>query len=231
LADECHGEPQEQYGTNQVFVGGVHGQVTASMLAQIMATEFGPVRFTRLHTDQHLYPNGVFTECTHTSNRVVCAASGLVQFVSHDSFALAVARRALTITTNRFANKRLQIDPYLHEYAVDCFECRRTCAYGMCRACLVHLCDECFAVRFVRSSPGASTVFAAALHRLQSFAGNENGYKAPPLDLLNMGAHMLFVVFALFDIRVFARCSWQMWLVTLHFLAGVACKFVSRLVC
>lgn len=45
-----------------VFVGALHGMITAAALASIMEELFGPVLFAGLDTDKHKYPIGKYSD-------------------------------------------------------------------------------------------------------------------------------------------------------------------------
>jgi hypothetical protein len=79
-----------------VFVGALHGLVTAHGLAMVFEELFGPVEYALLDTDQHGYPSG----------------SGRVAFLSPDSHLRAVLAGAVTIHTPGF-RKKVQVDPFL----------------------------------------------------------------------------------------------------------------------
>ena len=41
-----------------MFLGALHGMLTAQLLALILATQFGPVRLVMIDADNSLYPKG-----------------------------------------------------------------------------------------------------------------------------------------------------------------------------
>ncbi|KAI1710116.1 RNA recognition motif domain-containing protein [Ditylenchus destructor] len=82
--------------SNTVFVGALHGLITASALATIMEETFGGIimRVT-INTDKYNYPIG----------------SGHVTFADNASYNRAIKARFLVIRTSKFV-KKIQIDPY-----------------------------------------------------------------------------------------------------------------------
>ncbi|KAI0982635.1 hypothetical protein GJ496_000200 [Pomphorhynchus laevis] len=124
-----------------VFVGALHGMITASGLAKIMSEMFGPVDSVMLDTDKHRYPIG----------------SGRVTFVHHCSYQQAIRTQFVRVKTSAF-DKTIQIDPYL--YDEPCFICS-SFGFGspsssqtnnvsfngplaFCRSCMVYFCSTCW---------------------------------------------------------------------------------------
>ncbi|XGW19584.1 hypothetical protein V3C99_003438 [Haemonchus contortus] len=109
-----------------VFVGALHGMITAHVLFSIMNELYGDVAFVGIDTDKYKYPIG----------------SGRVTFYSHSSYFHAIESAFLEIRTSKFC-KRVQIDPFLEDsYCMVCFEypgpyfCRdRTCFRYYCASC------------------------------------------------------------------------------------------------
>ncbi|XP_077993031.1 cytoplasmic polyadenylation element-binding protein 1-like isoform X2 [Glandiceps talaboti] len=112
--------------TKTVFVGALHGMLTADGLAHIMNDLFGGVAYAGIDTDKHKYPIG----------------SGRVTFNNHKSFMKAVTAAFVEIKTPKFT-KKVQIDPYLEDsLCSSCqtqpgpFFCREVCCFKYyCRSC------------------------------------------------------------------------------------------------
>ncbi len=114
--------------SNTVFVGALHGMLTADGLAKVMDDLFGGVIFAGLDTDKHKYPLG----------------SGRVSFDNQDSYMKAVSAAFVEIKSARF-KKKIQIDPYIENESL-CAVCSRpqqspifcrdlTCFRYYCRSC------------------------------------------------------------------------------------------------
>jgi len=111
--------------TKTVFVGALHGMLTAEGLAQIMNDLFGGVVYVGIDTDRHKYPIG----------------SARVTFSNHNSYSRAVKAAFVEIKSSRF-NKKIQIDPYLeNSICTSCqmqpgpIFCRDQCFRYFCKAC------------------------------------------------------------------------------------------------
>jgi len=111
-----------------VFVGALHGMLTADGLAKVMDDLFGGVIFAGLDTDKHKYPLG----------------SGRVTFDNQDSYLKAVSAAFVEIKSARF-KKKIQIDPYIENESL-CAVCKLpqqspifcrdlTCFRYFCRSC------------------------------------------------------------------------------------------------
>lgn len=87
-----------------VFVGNLHGTMTARDLAHIMNELFGGVVYAGIDIDKLKYPIG----------------SGRVTFAHQQNFMRAVRAAFVDIQSLKFS-KRIQIDPYLED--VQCFLC------------------------------------------------------------------------------------------------------------
>merc|ERR1712013_267557 len=81
-----------------VFVGALHGMMTAQGLALVFNDLFGGVVYSGLDTDKFKYPIG----------------SGRVTFNNSRSYMKAVAAAFIEIKTPRFC-KKVQVDPYLED--------------------------------------------------------------------------------------------------------------------
>jgi len=109
-----------------VFVGALHGVLTAEGLAQVFADLFGGVIYAGIDTDRFKYPIG----------------SGRVTFSNAKSYMKAVAAAFIEIKTVKFT-KKVQVDPYLEDALCSCcfvrqgpYFCRDlTCFNYFCRAC------------------------------------------------------------------------------------------------
>ena len=84
--------------TKTVFVGALHGQLTAEGLAKIMNDLFDGVVYVGIDTDKYKYPLG----------------SARVTFNNSRSYMKAVSAAFIEIRTSKFT-KKLQVDPYLED--------------------------------------------------------------------------------------------------------------------
>ncbi|CAD6197754.1 unnamed protein product [Caenorhabditis auriculariae] len=112
----------------EVFVGALHGMMTAQVLHSIMENMFGEVECVMLDTDKYKYPIG----------------SGRVTFQSHKAYFNAIDVGFLEVRTSKF-KKRVQIDPFLEEST--CMQCNGQIAKFFCRAriCFKYYCELCWA--------------------------------------------------------------------------------------
>nr|XP_033337068.1 cytoplasmic polyadenylation element-binding protein 1 isoform X2 [Megalopta genalis] len=110
-----------------VYVGALHGMLTASDLAKIMDDLFHGVIYAGIDTDKHKYPIG----------------SGRVTFKTKHSYMKAVATAFVEIKTPKFT-KKVQVDPYLEDSM--CSECSVQQGPYFCRdaMCLRHFCRICW---------------------------------------------------------------------------------------
>ncbi|KAL7668185.1 hypothetical protein ACOME3_008899 [Neoechinorhynchus agilis] len=117
-----------------VFVGALHGMISANLLARIMSEKFGPVAEARIDTDRYRYPIG----------------SGRVTFLHDLSYRKAIADRFLRLKTPTF-KKVLQIDPFLFDEP--CSMCKnfahlfapiRKSTIAFCRTCFEYFCPICW---------------------------------------------------------------------------------------
>ncbi|CAJ0948707.1 unnamed protein product, partial [Mesorhabditis belari] len=113
-----------------IFVGGLHGMLTAEALFTIMNQTFGDVIYVGIDTDKYKYPIG----------------SGRVTFSSYMAFFQAVGSAHLAIRTNKFL-KRIQIDPFLEEAL--CMMCKKANGQVFCtrRQCFSYFCLVCWQLR------------------------------------------------------------------------------------
>ncbi|KHN72990.1 Cytoplasmic polyadenylation element-binding protein 3 [Toxocara canis] len=112
-----------------VFVGGLHGTLTAQSLYWIMAEVYGNALFVAIDTDKYKYPIG----------------SGRVSFSSRTSYLRAVDSKFLEIRTSKFS-KRVQVDPFLEE--AKCSQCDSAEGPYFCRerSCFKYYCLQCWQV-------------------------------------------------------------------------------------
>jgi len=110
-----------------VFVGALHGMLTAEGLAHIMNDLFGGVAYVGIDTDKYKYPIG----------------SGRVTFNNHKSYTKAVQAAFVGIRSARFT-KKIQIDPYLENSI--CSQCKVSEGPIFCRdiACFSYYCRACW---------------------------------------------------------------------------------------
>lgn len=108
-----------------IFVGALHGKLTAEGLALIMNDLFDGVVYAGIDTDKHKYPLG----------------AGRVTFNNQQSYMKAIQTGYLLIKTPIFT-KKVQIDPYLEDnLCSSCkihhgpYFCRETCFRYFCRVC------------------------------------------------------------------------------------------------
>jgi len=109
-----------------VFVGALHGKLTADGLAKIMNDLFDGVVYAGIDTDKHKYPIG----------------SGRVTFNCNRSYMKAVASAFIEIKTTKFT-KKVQVDPYLEDALCSMcgvhhgpYYCREmSCFRYFCRSC------------------------------------------------------------------------------------------------
>ncbi|XP_011193240.1 uncharacterized protein LOC105219012 [Zeugodacus cucurbitae] len=112
--------------TKTVFVGALHGKLTAEGLAKIMDDLFDGVLYAGIDTDKYKYPIG----------------SGRVTFNNNRSYMKAVSAAFIEIRTSKFT-KKVQVDPYLEDSLCSIcgvqhgpYFCRElSCFRYFCRAC------------------------------------------------------------------------------------------------
>jgi cytoplasmic polyadenylation element-binding protein len=110
-----------------VFVGALHGMITAEALAKIMQELFGEVLVAVLDTDKFRYPIG----------------SGRVTFRHFDSYVNAVVANFVEVRTAKFT-KTIQIDPFLGD--AKCSRCDAISGSYFCRSfkCFRYFCRACW---------------------------------------------------------------------------------------
>ncbi|KAK3886950.1 hypothetical protein Pcinc_008921 [Petrolisthes cinctipes] len=110
-----------------VFVGALHGMLSAEGLANIMNDLFGGVVYSGIDTDKHKYPIG----------------SGRVTFNNVQSYRKAVRAAFIEIKTPKFT-KKVQVDPYLADSL--CQLCGMQQGPYFCRDenCFKYFCRPCW---------------------------------------------------------------------------------------
>jgi len=119
--------PKELDPKKTVFVGNLHGTMTARDLAHIMNELFGSVLYAGIDIDKLKYPIG----------------SGRVTFSHQQNFMRAVRAAFVDIQSSKFS-KRIQIDPYLED--VQCCACYSDKGIYFCRdfQCFNYYCGNCW---------------------------------------------------------------------------------------
>lgn len=108
-----------------VFVGALHGMLTAEGLSTIMNDLFGGVAYVGIDSDKHKYPIG----------------SGRVTFINERSYLKAVSAAFIEVKSSQFS-KKIQVDPYLE--SCECSTCHVQNGPIFCRACLRYFCKTCW---------------------------------------------------------------------------------------
>ncbi|CAF1024168.1 unnamed protein product [Rotaria sp. Silwood1] len=119
--------PQQLDSKKTIFVGNLHGTMTARYLWRLMEDLFGGAVYAGVDIDKYKYPIG----------------SGRVTFDNSSSFLHAVSTAFVDVRTPRFL-KRLQIEPHL-QYRF-CSLCKIAAGDLFCRnfACFDYFCQRCW---------------------------------------------------------------------------------------
>ncbi|CAF1326576.1 unnamed protein product [Adineta steineri] len=137
ITSSGYGSWEQRLGSTEcinrtVFVGALHGMMTAFALARICQELFGDVEYAAIDTDRNKYPIG----------------SGRVVFVNTHSYYAAVTANYLMIECDKFC-KVIQIDPYLSD-SVPCAGANGQWCPNMgqffCRSlkCMKYYCATCW---------------------------------------------------------------------------------------
>jgi len=110
-----------------VFVGALHGVLTAEGLATVFHDLFGSVVYAGIDTDRHKYPIG----------------SGRVTFSSAKSYMKAVSAAFIEIKTVKFT-KKVQVDPYLEDALCCCCMVKQGPYFCRDLACFSYFCRGCW---------------------------------------------------------------------------------------
>ncbi|OWA50021.1 Cytoplasmic polyadenylation element-binding protein 1 [Hypsibius exemplaris] len=115
------------FGTKTVFVGSLHGMLTAEGLAKVLDDLFQGVVAATIDTDKYKYPIG----------------SGRVTFNCDESYMKALRAVFVDLRTPKF-NKKIQIDPFLEDSA--CSICSTHLGPYFCRdlQCFSYFCHACW---------------------------------------------------------------------------------------
>jgi len=110
-----------------IFVGALHGMVTAEALARILDDLFGPVVYVGIDTDKQKYPLG----------------TARASFYSTESYVRAIKAGFVEVKSNKF-NKKIQCDPYLEPS--NCSFCDIQTGSIFCRSlqCFRYFCVDCY---------------------------------------------------------------------------------------
>lgn len=108
-----------------VFVGALHGMMTAEGLARVMNDLFGGVAYVGIDTDKHKYPLG----------------SGRCAFNNQKSYMKAISAGFVEVKSPQFC-KKIQLDPYL--VSSNCSTCHVQNGHLFCRDCLRYFCKTCW---------------------------------------------------------------------------------------
>jgi len=150
-----------------VFVGALHGMMTAQGLALIFQDLFGGVVYAGLDTDKYKYPIG----------------SGRVTFNNSRAYMKAVAAAFIEIKTPRFC-KKVQVDPYLEDTL--CSLCSMKQGPYFCRdlACFNYFCHGCW-----EHQHAGRTQHKPLMRNIRGLTRARAGHGNLPPDLGGAGRH------------------------------------------
>ncbi|KAI5634441.1 cytoplasmic polyadenylation element-binding protein ZZ domain-containing protein [Phthorimaea operculella] len=156
-----------------VFVGALHGMLSARALATIMNDLFSGVVYAGIDTDKNKYPIG----------------SGRVTFNNVRSYVRAVSAGYVDIQTDKFS-KKVQVDPYLEDSM--CSVCNLHQGPYFCRepVCFRYFCRSCWQWQhpadehkpLMRSSKSNGAVSGALTNGALPNGVLANGPRHPPPD-------------------------------------------------
>jgi len=150
-----------------VFVGALHGVLTAEGLAQVFADLFGGVVYAGIDTDRFKYPIG----------------SGRVTFSNTKSYMKAVAAAFIEIKTVKFT-KKVQVDPYLEDALCSCCLLRQGPYFCRDLACFNYFCRACWELQH-----GASLPHHRPIMRNTRGGGNMDRPVEPVMGMLSSPAY------------------------------------------
>ncbi|KAK6013776.1 hypothetical protein OSTOST_20883 [Ostertagia ostertagi] len=172
-----------------VFVGALHGMITAHVLFSIMNELYGNVVFVGIDTDKYRYPIGKTLVrvllCWLPNCGSPVQGSGRVTFRSHSSYFHAIESAFLEIRTSKFC-KKVQIDPFLEDSW--CMVCNENPGPYFCRdrTCFRYYCTTCWQARHAGKGKEAThqplTRHAprSAISRADDNASRADVVKSPP---------------------------------------------------
>uniref|UniRef100_A0A095B036 Cytoplasmic polyadenylation element-binding protein 1 n=1 Tax=Schistosoma haematobium TaxID=6185 RepID=A0A095B036_SCHHA len=126
-SEEGRTEIETRTKVYSIFVGALHGMITARALFTIFNDLFGNVSYAALDTDKYHYPIG----------------SGRVAFNSPQGYLAAITTNFICIECQLFS-KVIQIDPYLEDAI--CSKCYSAPGIYFCRhlKCFDYFCPKCW---------------------------------------------------------------------------------------
>lgn len=169
--------------TKTVFVGALHGQLTAEGLAKIMNDLFDGVVYVGIDTDKYKYPLG----------------SARVTFNNSRSYMKAVVAAFIEIKTAKFT-KKLQVDPYLEDSL--CSMCGVQHGPYFCReiVCFRYFCRSCWQFQHNRDvslqnhkpltrNSKSTTIVGVGPQQQQQQALPQQQQQSPPASIDSSGLH------------------------------------------